>query len=226
VYRRPAITIEPIAGVAGELIPYGSRYWGEDADGNEIEPPAEAYSACAHPERFEPVALVGRALVDYLVAAHAVDRTDSVKGGRAEIRLAPRYGGGTALTFTFGGGNLPGAVRVRAGWRFLGMWPDCGCDACDDDVEDLIDELEGAVLTIVEGGMSEWRTGPDPSSHLYEDDDGHPIGDDHIPWEVHMKLEGRVETEGGGWSSSEPEPTEMPWEPHRWPAWPRVEDRA
>lgn len=230
VYQRPAVTIEAIVDASGELIPYGSRYWGTDGDGIEVEPPAEAYSACAHPERFEPVAIVGRALVDYLVATYAVDRADSVKGGGEEIQLTPRYGGGTALTFTLGGGNLPGAVRVRAGWRFLGMWPDCGCDACDDDVEYLVDELEAVVLTIVEGGMTEWRTGPDPTHKLNFDDAGNAIGDDHIPWQAHVAFDGRVDhvsgDVSGSWSAGEPEPVEIPLEPHRWPAWPQVGDRV
>lgn len=224
-YRRPRLSIEPIFDAAGDLIPYGSRYWGTDDQGEELEPPSDVYSACLHPERFEPVAVVGRAIVDYLVATYAIERTDSLAKGRTETRLTPTLGDGTPLTFVFGTQASP-SVKVRAGWRFEGRWPDCGCDACDEDVKDLLDELEDTVLTIVEGGMSEWRSGPDPSSHLYEDDDGNPIGDEHIPWEVHMKLEGRVETEGSGWSSSEPEPTDMPWEPHRWPAWPRSDDDA
>lgn len=218
IYRRPVVTIATFFDASGEPIPYGSRYWGTQG-----EPPADAYSACAHPERFMPVAIVGRALVDYLTAAHAVERTDSVIAGRPNTRLTPRSGGGTPLTFIFGREESPN-VRVRAGWRYEGFWPGCGCDACDDDVAILLDELENTVLTIAQGGMSEWRSGPDPSSHLYEDDAGNPIGDEHIPWHVHVQFDGPLETgeSGSSWSSGEPEPVEMPWEPHRWPAWPQA----
>jgi hypothetical protein len=221
LYRRPTVLIEAFADDLGELVPYGSRYWGTDGEGKRVEPPAGVYSACTHPQRFEPVAVVGHALVDYLAAAYEVDRTDSVNDGRAETRLTPRSGGGAPLTFVFGNEDLPG-VRVQAGWRFEGLWPDCGCDACDDDVNYLLDDLENTVLTIVRGGMSEWRSGPDPSSHLVVDDAGNPIGDEHVPWTIHVQFDGPLETGGGGdrWSAGEPEPIDMPVEPHRWPAWP------
>lgn len=208
---------------SGGLVPYGSRYWGVDGDGTAIEPPDDAYSACAHPERFEPVVVVGRALVDYLAATYAVERADSTVDGRTNIRLTPKSGGGTPLTFAFGTQDSP-HVRLRAGWRFEGLWPDCGCDACDDDVIVLLDELENTALTIVQGGMSEWRSGPDPSSHLIIDDAGNPVGDDHIPWRIHVQFDGPLETGSGGssWGIDQAEPVEMPWEPHRWLAWPAV----
>lgn len=218
-YQRPSVTIAEFSDASGEPITYGSRYWGEA----NIEPPSEAYETCTHPERFDPVAVVMQSLVDYLTVAYLVDRVDTTVEGVTETQLSPRSGGGTPLTFTSGAGNLPGAVRVRGGWRFHGLWPDCGCDACDDNVEDLIEELANTVLTIVEGGMSEWRTGPEPTHHLNYDEDMNPIGDDHIPWMVHVELDGRIDhasgSVGGGWSRGEPEPVELPTEPYRWPAW-------
>jgi hypothetical protein len=216
-YRRPFVAIAEILDASSTPIPYGSRFWGQ------TEPPESAYSVCSHPERFEPVALVGHALVDHLVAACLVDRAESMADGRMQVCLTPKFGDGTALTFEFGSEDLPG-VTIKAGWRFVGMWPDCGCDACDDDVESLLDDLETTVLTIVEGGMSEWRSGPDPSRHLVHDDDGNPIGDDHIPWQIHVSFDGRADAGSGtvssGWSAGEPEPIELPTEPYRWPAWP------
>jgi hypothetical protein len=65
--------------------------------------PSEAYSACVHPERFMPAVLVGRALVDYLTAAYAIDRTDAMIDGRQSTRLAPTVGDGTPLTFHHAG---------------------------------------------------------------------------------------------------------------------------
>lgn len=212
-YARPDVEIATYRDAAGRPIPYGARYWAVD-----VEPPESAYSTCAHPQRFAAVELVGEALVDHLVRTYDVDRHDAEDDGRRIVVLSPR-GPGADLTVRFGGPEVPG-VSVRGGWRFEESWPDCGCDACDDDVPSLLDDLEDTVLTIVEGGMSEWRSGPDPSSPLTTDDDGRPVGDDVVPWHVHVRLEGRREAEQSSWSSGEPEPVELPEAPHRWEAWP------
>lgn len=213
-YRRPPLDTAEFRDAAGTPIPYGQRYWTVD-----VEPPENAYGRCAHPERFEPVVQIGHALIDHLTATYDVRREDERAGGRPVVVLAPAAGGGATLRITLPLPSLPG-VEVRAGWRFRGLWPDCGCDACDDSVPDLLDDLEASVLTIVEGGMSEWRSGPDPASPLITDDAGNPIGDSHVPWRVHARLDGRLRTETGGWSDGEPDPVELPDEPFHWPAWP------
>ncbi|MET1132962.1 MAG: DUF6226 family protein, partial [Aeromicrobium sp.] len=86
--------------------------------------------------------------------------------------------------------------------QYRESWPDCGCDACDEFVPALLDELETMVFAIVEGTMSEWRTGPNGN----------------VPWSAHAKFEGL--TEMSVWTDGEPEPRKLPTTPHRWGPWP------
>lgn len=197
-YVRPPVDLGTYRDDHGRPIEYGSVYWGE------VEPPTEVYSTCAHPERFQPVVEVGLALLDHLTRTYDVDRATDEVDGRTRVVLTPRSGAGTPLTIELPLPGLPG-VEVTAGSRYRNAWPDCGCDACDDDVLDLLDDLETTVFAIAEGGMREWRSGPD--------------GD--VPWCVHVEFDaGGNPGFGGGWSAGEPEPVDVPTTPHRWEAWP------
>lgn len=212
-YRRPAIEIETFLDDDGRPIPYGDRGWWVEPDG----PPREVYSRCEHPQRFEPVVQIARALVEHLVATYDVDRTDAQVDDRDQEILSPRAGGGATLTVVSSGMPHPG-VWIAAGHRFTDRWPGCECDACDDDVLELVGDLEAKLLAIAAGKLSEWRSGPDPESPLERDADVNPVGDRVVPWHVHAKIDGV--TEEASWGSDEPEPVELPDRPCRWPAWP------
>ena len=212
-YRRPRVEAEVYVEATGAPIPYGARYWVSDE-----RPPDRVYGQCRHPERFAAVPVVAAALLDHLAAAYDVERTDTTDSGHRVATLTPR-GAGAVIVATLSTSGLPG-VELRAGHRFEASWPDCGCDACDDSVPDLLDDLEEVVLTIVEGGLSEWRSGAAASMPLLTDGAGRPMGADVVPWQVHHRLEGRIESESASWGLDEPEPVELPWTPHRWPAWP------
>lgn len=195
-YRRPDVEIATFLDDEGRPVPYGTQW---------ADPPREAYSRCAHPERFEPVVVVARALLEHVVATYEVERRDDVIDGRATTVLTPA-GGGAVLRLQIGGGALPDA-KVAAGFRFEDIWPDCGCDACDDDVADLLDDLEHTVLSIVERRLSEWREVP--------------ARDGSAAWTIHQRIEGPLGHDGGWWNHEAPFPSELPDEPHRWPAWHR-----
>lgn len=197
-YVRPRLDLGTWLDDEGRPIEYGHR-WGVD------EPPKVMYSECAHPERFEPIMTTARALLDHLEQRYDVNRAEIVRGEQTYVTLTPRSGDGTALTVKFPLTGLPG-VDVRAGFRYRNWWPGCGCDACDDFVPDMIDELEDAVFAIVEGTMSEWRSGPEGPA----------------PWWINVKFEGRYVDSGhhAGWTSGEPEPLDLPTTPHRWGPWP------
>lgn len=211
-YARPAVVINQYTDATGNVIDYGRRYWTVDLD-----PPEAMYGHCAHPERFAPVEVVAHALIDYLASAYEVDATEAVVDGHTIVTLTPAAG--ATITFALPLARVPG-VKVSAGLRFTEMWPTCGCDACDDSVPELLDLLEATVLTIVEGGLSEWRSGPGNAMPMMTDDAGNPVGAAVVPWQVHTRLDGRIESEGGGWSSNEPEPVELPEVPYRWERWP------
>lgn len=194
-YVRPRVDLGTWSDASGEPIDYGAVYW------DDVEPPSEVYSTCAHPERFEPVVTVARALIDHLERTYDVDRTEEGTGERQRVTLAPRSGGGAPLTMLFPLRGLPG-VELEAGFRYRDMWPDCGCDACDDSVPALLDDFETMVFAVVEGTMSEWRS----------------EADGREPWKVNVRFEGLTEQSEG--SDGGPEPLDLPTEPHCWAPWP------
>lgn len=147
------------------------------------------YSETTHPQRFEPVEQVAQALIDYLEQTYTVERTESSVDGIRTITLTPTSAEGAAMSFHLPLPGLPG-VRLNAGWRFSDVWPDCGCDACDDSVPDLLSDLEAVALSIPRGALSEWRSGPRPDEPLTTDNAGDAVGDDHVPWYIHSSLEG------------------------------------
>lgn len=161
-YRRPALPTVTFRDERGNPIEYGSR-WGD-------EPAPEAsYSRTSNPERFAPLHTVARALVDWLEASFdlAVERGAAVAADLLHtpgnvvdaMRLVPRDPGAAPLTLVLD--SFP-SVSVHAGALHDFTFPDCGCDACDDDVTDVADELEWTVRTVVAGGYSE-RLEPRPS---------------------------------------------------------------
>jgi len=143
-YVRPRLDLGDWRDEDGQPIAYGDR-WGIDDD-----PPEELYSTCAHPERFAPLETVARALLDHLERRYDVDRVEVVESERTRVTLTPRSGNGVPLTVVTPAGTLP-SVEVRADGRHPESWPGCGCDACDDSVPDMLDELETRVFAIVEG---------------------------------------------------------------------------
>jgi len=112
-------------------------------------PPEDTYSVTVHPQRFAPLVEVARALREHVVATYDV----SVDGDR----LLPADPQAAPLTIEIH--DFP-MVEVRAGVAGHERFPVCGCDACDDDVEQLMADLEDFVLAVVGGGFHErWVRG-------------------------------------------------------------------
>lgn len=61
---------------------------------------------------------------------------------------------GAPITITLT--SFPG-VEVRAGHAYELMVPYCGCDACDEQPDELIEHLQQTLSDIVSGGLSETR---------------------------------------------------------------------
>ncbi len=159
-YRRPPIVTPEFRDADGRVIDYGRRW-------DSGEPPEETYSVTAHPERFEPLHKVADALVEHLhmtydVEVRAGTAIDDVDGawrsrhGSAYIervvRVQPRDPQCAPLTFIHT--RFPG-ITVQAGALHEFGHPHCGCDACDDSVEEVLGELEKLVSTVVDGWYQE-----------------------------------------------------------------------
>jgi hypothetical protein len=153
--RRPPIESPVFRDEDGAPIPYGRRWNGGD-------PPPESYSRTSHPERFRPLHAVAEALIAQLGEEYAVD-VDEVPASAAQllhprddivrvVRLAPPDGTAAPLAFAFT--SFPGVI-LHAGALHDFPFPVCGCDACDEDLEYLADELEWHVRAVVDGGYRE-----------------------------------------------------------------------
>ncbi|MGF6834482.1 hypothetical protein QF015_002665 [Paenarthrobacter sp. TE4293] len=154
-FVRPELPAREYRGEDGELIRYGNR-WGAES------PPEDSYSVDTHPERFEGLHAVARALVEYLTSnydvevsldpAHAAD----IKVHAGEVidvaGVTPRDLQSAPLTFLWT--SYPGVV-VHAGVLHDFPFPICGCDACDETAETEADRLEKLVLGVVAGGYAE-----------------------------------------------------------------------
>lgn len=162
-YRRPPLPQRVYLDENGTPIHYGRR-WGAEG------PPAEAYSRTGDLDRFAGLHVVGRALVSWLesefeVTVDAGEQDDpypvlGVVDSVEVVRVTPSTTSAAPITFVFT--TFPG-VALRAGALHDFHFPDCGCDACDDDVVLVADDLERTVQAIVAGRYIESIGDDDPS---------------------------------------------------------------
>jgi hypothetical protein len=131
-------------------------------------PPPEAYEKVTNPERFRVLHEAARQLLDDLASEYAVERRDylatdpSAQDAEAPaVQLVPASSEAGTVTIVFTA--FPGLVITLGRWREFSL-PACGCDACDDDPADLIDELREEIARLVGGTFAErlshgWRAG-------------------------------------------------------------------
>ena len=154
-YRRPTFPAEIYRDEQGRPIDYGNRWGAESA-------PEDSYSRVSNLQRFAPLHAVADAIIDWLRHTFdvTVEQTASAAGDLLHmpdhvvraVRVVPREPAAAALTFVVTG--FPG-LSLHAGALHDFHFPVCGCDACDDDVTNVADELERTVRTVVTGGYSE-----------------------------------------------------------------------
>lgn len=141
-----------------------------DADGGEIAygrrwgiagPPEDAYSRVSHPERYAPLHAVGDALVAHLQAAYdcTAEAAATEPGNVRAVLVRPARASadapepaGIRIAWT----DFPG-VRARLGGEVDDAAPICGCDACDESLEDAARQLCDRVLWTVIGSPAVWR---------------------------------------------------------------------
>ena len=125
-------------------------------------PPDEAYSRVTNPERFLPLHRAALELIDRLRTDFDVEMTEgrylSVSGinkdrlARPSIRLSPSDSRCAPITVAFT--DFPG-VKVRFGKWKEEPFPDCGCDACDEDADEEIESMTEIFEPVIGGGFIE-----------------------------------------------------------------------
>ncbi|WP_147640417.1 DUF6226 family protein [Nesterenkonia massiliensis] len=158
-YHRPRLPDLDYPDPAGQPIRYGHRWDGQ--------PPEDSYSVSTHPERFAPLHQVADALLEHLTSTYDVhleqdswftrEKPGEGTSTHRELRLTPSSPMSAPLRLAWT--DFPGVV-VQAGLvaRLVEqqqLFPVCGCDACDDDLEHLVQELEELVLAVAEGRFHE-----------------------------------------------------------------------
>src|SRR4051812_27618492 len=114
-------------------------------------PPPDAYGRVTSPDRFAPAVDAADRLVERLVATYDVEREDvEVEDALRAVRLTPALGAPLVVAVT----SFPG-VRVFAGHWVRVAFPVCGCDACDEQPEEIIEQLHEFVGDVVGGRFAE-----------------------------------------------------------------------
>ena len=158
-YHRPTLPDPEFLDPAGQPIRYGHRWDGQ--------PPEDSYSVSTHPERFAALHQVADALLEHLTSTYDVHLEQDSWFTREKLGDAPSTHRELQLTLA-----SPMSAPLRLAWTdFPGVvvqaglvarlvhqqqiLPPCGCDACDDDLERLVQELEELVLAVAEGRFHE-----------------------------------------------------------------------
>jgi hypothetical protein len=179
--------------------------------------PEDGFGRVTNPERFGALHHAALAEVNRLDVTYDVAQTDRVDPvglsakswlpGRA-VTLTPA-GGGAPVTIALT--SFPG-VAIHAGCAYDTVFPVCGCDGCDEQPGDLIENLREVLADVVAGGLIETRR------HRLLRSDEHTI---------------RLESaDGGGYSQTgsgdvdSKEDRGLPVGVTRWPAWKRRERLA
>ena len=169
-----------------------SGRWGDEG------PPAEAYSRVSDPERFRPLLAATDDVVADLRRRFDVEVSDEPVDGGPQLsaqRFHPATGDGADLVVVRT--DFPG-VHLRAGRWTDASFPRCGCDACDEDVDEAIEDLAAFVDDVTAGRFGEeltagpgrrelhtWRARAGGTTYLTPDEArpyGEPARYDWAPW--------------------------------------------
>jgi hypothetical protein len=210
-YVRPLLPRQVFLDAAGVVIDYGNRWRGRLVR----LPPEGTFSVVSNPQRFAPLHTVADALIEHLtqnyditvtediaVAEDLIHRRDDVL--RA-VRLTPANANAAALTFIYT--SFP-SVIVHAGLLHDFLYPDCGCDACDETAESAAGEMEWQVLAVAAGNYSETVTTNHERwvgyelAHGEHHRAGHTLADDIPPGRL-SEAESRLQRLPDGWRPCE-----------------------
>ncbi|HET6529635.1 MAG TPA: DUF6226 family protein [Actinoplanes sp.] len=112
--------------------------------------PAE-YSRVTDPGRYAVLHDAADRLLDELTDRYIVERRESREPLRV-VHLIPHAPDAAPLAVAFTG--FPG-LTLRLGRWYEEALPNCGCDACDEQPDELIADLRRQVSALIEGGLWE-----------------------------------------------------------------------
>jgi hypothetical protein len=126
----------------------------------DIEPLPDEFSGVTRAGRFHVLHQAADTLLDELQEQYAVDRRETKEPASRQpdapvvrvVRLMPRSPAASQLSVAFT--DFPGVV-LRLGRWYEDAFPSCGCDACDESPDDLVEDLHIRVAAHVEGGLWE-----------------------------------------------------------------------
>lgn len=121
-----------------------------------------AYGRVTNPERYAVLHSAIDEIVDELtsqydvsVEAVAPEWNHARHLGLTATRLTPSNGGApVTITLT----SFPG-LSVRIGDRHVERFPECGCDGCDEQPEDVVEDLRRKLACVADGGFRDIRGG-------------------------------------------------------------------
>ena len=129
---------------------------------NAGDPPDEVYSRVTNPERFQPLHEAALRLIERLRAEFDVKMSEGYDLGvpgierdvqvRPSIRLSPNDSDCAPVTVVFT--DFPG-VRIWFGKWQEEPFPECGCDACDEDADVEIAIMTQLLESVTVGGVVE-----------------------------------------------------------------------
>jgi uncharacterized protein DUF6226 len=120
------------------------------------EPKPEEYSRVTDPGRFAVLHEAAEELLDRLTEQFTVERREATEplgtSLSRTVRLVPRTPAAATLAITFT--DFPSVV-LRFGRWYEESLPNCGCDACGEEPDALVDVLRTQASALVEGGLWE-----------------------------------------------------------------------
>lgn len=130
----------------------------------EEEPAPDAYGRVTNPGRYQVLHDAAERLLNELARDFVVSRREDLvsdpsrSSGQARmVELDPSRPGVGRLRITFT--NFPG-LMVKLGQDRETALPACGCDACDEDPQELIEELHNQVESLTRANSAQstrWR---------------------------------------------------------------------
>ncbi|GAA1630443.1 DUF6226 family protein [Actinoplanes couchii] len=135
---------------------------------HETEPELDVYSRFTNPGRYRVLHDAAEHLLDDLARDFMVVRSEGsvsdpsrFSGQVRMVQLDPTRPGVGRLRINFT--SFPGLV-VKLGQERETALPACGCDACDEDPQELIEDLHDKVESLTRsrtGQTTRWRRGSD-----------------------------------------------------------------